>query len=67
MENALSILIVIFPHKSDKPQPQRESYIFSELPSDYQSETHCGRKTHFRGIYFGVPNFNFKNIYIKFE
>ena len=28
---------------------------------------HCGRNTHFRQIYFGVPNFNFKNIYMKFE
>ena len=28
---------------------------------------HCGRNTHFRQIHFGVPNFNFKNIYMKFE
>ena len=28
---------------------------------------HCGRNTHFGQIYFGVPNFNFKNIYMKFE
>ena len=27
----------------------------------------CGRNTHFRQIHFGVPNFNFKNIYMKFE
>ena len=26
--------------------------------------THCGRNTHFRRIYFAVPNFNFKYIYI---
>ena len=29
---------------------------------------HCGRNTHFRQIYFGVPDFNFKYIiYIKFK
>ena len=27
---------------------------------------HCGRNTHFRQLHFGVPNFNFKNIYMKF-
>ena len=31
------------------------------------AQGHCGRNTHFRRIYFGVPNFNFKNIYVKFE
>ena len=28
--------------------------------------THCGRNTHFKQIYFNVPNFNFKYIYMKF-
>ena len=32
------------------------------LPSD-----HCGRNTHFRQIYFAVPNFNFIYIYIKLK
>ena len=32
-EDALSILIYIFPHNSNKPRPQTESYIFSDLGS----------------------------------
>ena len=34
MENALCILFVIFPHNSNKPRPQTESCLFSNLEGD---------------------------------
>ena len=33
IESALYILIVIFPHNSNKPRPQTESCVFSNLES----------------------------------
>ena len=34
-ENALSILIVIFPHNTNKPRPQTESCVFSNLAATF--------------------------------
>ena len=34
-ENTLFILIVTFPHNSDKPRPKTESCLFSDLPEAY--------------------------------
>ena len=35
------------------------------LTANHRLTAHCGRNNHFRQIDFGVPNFNFKYIYIK--
>ena len=44
-ENALSVLIVIFPHNSNKPRPRTKSCGFSDLLSLWT----CGTETcHFR-------------------
>ena len=39
--NALSILIVLFPHDSNKPRPQTESCLFSDLVSLLQLTHLC--------------------------
>ena len=42
--------------------------MFSESLNDRRRRIgHCGRNSHFKQIYFDVPNFNFKYVYMKFE
>ena len=47
MENALSILIVIFPHNSNKPRSETESCVFSDLGSGIPHFGETLLRTHF--------------------